>query len=310
LTSLKSRIQEAVKRRPPRLVESSGLRPGDPLVVPDEDEVYQRACQEWQKTAQIEKSRQSQYIKIDTGPACLAFAADHHFGSSGTDIEAAFKEAELVVSTPGMFLVLIGDMLDQFIIGTLRRARDTARFSIPDEWALVRKYLDLVAPVLVVSVGGNHENWAELLTGVDYFASTLAQIKRDCIYDAHDVNVTLEVDGVSWPGRVRHQWLGTSMYNDTHGIERAVKFDERFTWGAGAHTHRGGVVRSYTADGNAGMAVVAGSYKRVDNYARRKGYVKPGPYMAVAILFDPETESMTGFSDIRMAARVMESLYG
>lgn len=275
---------------------------------PDEDAIYRAALARWAAVSVLEARRQTQEIRFARGPVCVTFAADQHLGGDGCDIEWAFAEAELIAETPGMYIGLVGDETDNFVWPSLLPVRLIAQTSIPDEWALLRRYLRVLAPKLVLSVAGNHQNWTRRLVGVDYFREVLASIRPACIYDTDDARVRLSVGGVSWMLRIRHKWAGSSIYNPTHGIERAAKWDADFTIGIGAHTHTAGVVRTFNVGGRNGLAAMCGPYKRCDEYAKRGGFPKPNQTAAIALLFDGDTGSVTGFDNLQMAARVMRAL--
>ena len=277
---------------------------------PDEEDVYRRACEAWEQTNELIRLRAAQRLTYSHGPVCHVYSADWHLGGKGVDYPRLFGELELIAATPGMRLVVLGDLVNQFIIGKLRRARDNAPLAIVDEWALVRRGLRIVKDKLDVVIGGNHEGWAETLIGVDYFREVVASINPDVLYDSDDSRITLQVGEWEIPARFRHKWSGHSIYNDTHGVERAAKWDQDFLIGVGAHFHRGGLARPFTVGGQLGMAVSVGSYKRHDRYAIRGGFAKPGPATSVAVVFDEETESMTGFQSLEMAARYMREVYG
>lgn len=285
--------------------EVEGVFPDE---APNEDEVYERARQEWAKTRDHEAKRAVQKLKFDQPYVMLAFVGDQHLGDPGTDVERCFAEAQLIAETPGMACITVGDALNQFVIGRLRQARDNVRLAICDEWALVRRYYRMLAPKLCASVGGNHDYWAVLLVGIDYFRDVLADVSPHALYDPHDLRVTLEVGGTAFPGRIRHQWQGRSIYNVTHSIERAQKWDQDFIWGVGGHTHESGVVRTFNVGGRNGLAALVGSYKRHDSFAKMIGFPRPNTSTGVAILFDAETGSMTGFDSLEVAAKVMRHL--
>jgi len=108
--------------------------------------------------------------------------------------------------------------------------------------------------------------------------------------------------------RVRHKWRGSSIYNPSHGIERAFKWDQDFEIGVGGHTHASGVVRSFNAAGSTGWAAMVGSYKRVDEFARRGGFAKANGSAAVALLFDEVSGRAVGFDDLGLCARVLTAM--
>lgn len=276
---------------------------------PDEDEVYERAVKAWGREQQLELRRSEQHFSFSHGPVALVFIADLHLGGTGVDYPRLFAEAELISDTPGMFLVLVGDMVDNFIVNGLLRLRMGTQLTINDEWVLLRRYLRIVAHKVIASIGGNHEYWVTMFAGIDYLRDIVSSVAPGAIYDQDDARVTVRVGDVSWPGRIRHRWQGKSIYNDTHGIERAAKWDQGFVWGVGAHDHASGLARGFNIGGRSGMAVKCGSYKRVDKFARQVGFPKHNNSTAVAIVFDDETESMTGFESLKMCARFMRELY-
>ena len=276
----------------------------------DDDEIYARAVKEWNKTAAHLTKATDQIIPFKRGPVALAFVADLHLGSSGVDYERCFHEAEMIRDTPNMWLVTVGDLLDNFLFAKMMNARFKARLSIDDEWALVRKYLTIVAPKLLVSVSGNHDNWSLAITGVDYFREVLKQISPDTVYDTDDLSFRLDVNKARFPIRVRHKWAGYSMYNLTQGIERAMKFDSGdggFIVGVGAHTHASGLVRTCNISGKSGMAVLCGTYKIFDPYAHTHGFYKPNSSTAMTVVFD-ESGAMVGVDRLDIAARIIKAM--
>jgi hypothetical protein len=271
--------------------------------------VYRRAAAEWERTRELVEAQCTQRLLFSHGPVAMAWMADLHLGGSGVDYPRLFAEARAIVETPGMFIGTVGDVVDSWIVGRLQRMRFGTRLSIPDEWALVRKFLRLIAPKLRVAVSGNHDDWTILLAGVDYFADVLRQVDANCIYGQSEARLTVQVGAAEWPGRIRHKWRGSSIYNPTHGIERAAKWDQDFAWAVGAHTHQGGVVRSFNHAGVSGMAAMCGSYKRVDGYAIAEGFPRPNVSTAVVLVFDDETDSITGFDNLEMAMAFMSTMY-
>jgi hypothetical protein len=279
--------------------------------LPDEEEVLKRALEQWQNTQAVEEKRKSQTIAFPYGPIALTFFGDRHLGGAGVNVPRVFEEAELVAKTPGMWAVDLGDPIDNFIVGKLMAVRLHTQLTIPDEFALVRRLFRLHGKKMVAALGGNHVFWTQLLTGIDYFREVLAGVCPRCLYDADEIYVNVKVGEAEFPGLMRHKWRGTSIYNVTHGQERANKWPSLpFVWAAGAHFHRGGAARSFTTtDGEEGLAVQCGSYKEVDPYTRRMGFARHNNTAAVAIVFDEQTRSMTGFTDIRFCAQFMKTLY-
>lgn len=289
---------------------SEGVKAGE---LPDEEEVYQRALAQYRKARALADRKWRQSIVWNAPAVALVFVGDQHLGDPGTDLPRCFREAELIRDTPGMYAWLMGDLLNNFVIGRLRQARDNVALGICDEWALVRRYLRVIGPKVVGVTGGNHDHWSALLTGVDYFREVIAGIAPDVLYDSDDSRVALTVGGReaghTFKLRARHKWRGHSMWNVTHGQERSAHFDEDADIYVGAHTHAAGVARGFTMGGKSKLAMQCGSYKAhdIDAYSRREGFHMPNSTTAVTAILT-ERGDATGFESLDLAADVIEGL--
>lgn len=288
--------------------KSRGVKASDYVI--DEDDALKRAEAAHIGALDLESRRASQVIEFDTDRLFgVANLADIHAGSSGVDYPRLIRELELINRTPGLFATTVGDMVDNFILTKLAFARRDSRISIGDEWAITRKVLRLLVPKHLLAVGGNHDFWTKLMAGIDYFQSVLTSISPDTLYDTDDCRVLFKACGHEWPGRLRHKWRGSSIYNPTHGIERGYLFEYDFLWGVGAHTHASGVARTFNAGGRNGLAVLCGAYKRIDEYARQSGFPGANQSTAVVILFDPKTGGMMGVDNLQLAADILTAVY-
>ena len=292
--------------RPKPAHTAQGVRVSDYTV--DGAAVLVRAQQEWRRTADLEQRRAQQTLEFADGPIGIAQLADQHLGDHGTDYDRIFEDARLIAETDGLYAGTLGDVVNNFIILKLAHARAGSHITIPEELALAREYLRLIGPKLLYAVGGNHDWWTAKMAGIDYFADVLASVNPDVLYDQDDSHITLRVAGAAWRLRLRHKWRGNSIYNPTHGIERAHKWDHDFDLGVGAHTHESGLARPFNASGRDGLAVLCGSYKRVDHYARQSGFPKANPSAAVVVIFDPASGTMSGYTDVALAVRVLTAL--
>ena len=57
------------------------------------------------------------------------------------------------------------------------------------------------------------------------------------------------------------------------------------------------------------MALMAGTYKRVDQYARRLGFAKSNTSTAVAVLIDEKERALVGFDNLKMVAKYLCAVY-
>ena len=291
----------------PKLVEIEGVTPED--LVPDEASVLNRAKDDFQKVKDVYERKNNQLIKFDDGPIALVWAADHHFGDPGVDVERAFEEAKLIANTPGMWVGLGGDMTNNFIVTKLQFIRNEARMTITDEWVLMKMYIETLMEKILFSMPGNHGGWTKLLSGIDYFANIMDRLCKNALYDKHQVRFTLQVGDWKIPCKARHKWRGSSIYNVTHAIDRSALREGDFLIGFGAHTHTGGYYRTLNVSGENGIALQSGSYKRYDEYPEELGLDRPNKSTAVAVMIVPENRSFTGFDNLQTCADVIRSYY-
>jgi hypothetical protein len=268
----------------------------------DEAEVIARAYAESERLKLLRERRNTQSVAFREPIIVLAHMADQHLGAGGTDYKRIDYEAEIVANTPGMYVIHAGDLTDNFIVPKLLSLRTRTRFSIPDELVLAKRFLRQVAPKLVAYVDGNHNHWTEELSGIDYFKEVLAAVKPHTLYDPHECKFTVKVGGYTWNYRVRHKWRGSSMYNKTHGIERARMLDGWFDVGVGAHDHSSGLIRPFTIEGKTCYAVLCGTYKFDDELPRKMGLPNANCSTTVSLMLDGRDGSVMIFEDIEQAA--------
>lgn len=287
--------------------EASGIFAGE---LPDEDEVYSKACAISQKHKLLTRRRKNQFLRFSHGPIGLCFFGDLHFGGNGVDYEKAFRDAQIIRSTPGLYAVLAGADLDNFVVSKLLHYNMDNALTIDDQWTLFRRWLRIIGPKLRIVVSGNHDVWTWLLTRVDYMEETVASFSKNCIYDQNDCLITLQVGDRQWPGRIRHRWRGTSIYNPTHGMERAMKWEAaNYVWCAGAHDHDGGCVRESNLGGIPRLCVKTWTYKFDDFYTRAQGYPTAGPHESPSIIFEEKTGEMFGISSLDLASLFLTQWY-
>lgn len=273
----------------------------------DANEVWARAVAVSQNV--LERAEQRPCISFDHGPVCIVHSADWHLGGEGTDYARLEAELSLVRDTPGMYLGFVGDALDNFIIGKLMALRTGTRFKVSEEWAMVRHAFEMIGDKLLFVVDGNHDQWTYKLAGIDYFHDVMESIRPGVIYANDELQLDVRVGAGLTKVRARHKWKGSSIYNDTHGIERAAKFDKGvpFDVGIAAHTHASGLSREFNNGGRTGLAVLCGTYKREDAFARQAGFRRPNEATAVATVIDES--GAWGTNNLTAAAAFMAALY-
>lgn len=260
----------------------------------DKGELWGRAVRVSERVKRNEERRKDRQISFARGPVVLFFMADLHLGSAGVDYGAIDEDIRVIRSVAetgvGVGVVLGGDLIDNFIVGKLQnlRKRESPFLSV-EEWSLVDYALERLAPFIIGSVAGNHDNWSWAVAGVDLLRQRHMELTPGIIYDPYELNFALDVGAFSCRVVVRHAWKGHSKYNPSHGIEdghwtRGRQFDVA----VGAHTHRGGLAREIDIGGQVGYALICGTYKKVDEYGKRLGLPPTLPTAAVAIVVDDD----------------------
>lgn len=287
----------------PPVAEIVGVGPGVELNV---QAVRQAAELRFEGKARRAEQKQHQRINFPHGPIALFFVGDQHIGNAGTDVSRMFREQELIMDIPGAFVWQMGDLIDNFVVGKLIAENFKESLPIFEQWELARYYLQGFEDRLVAYTSGNHEAWTAMLSGIDYRRDICPE---GVLYDGDDIRAFIDVGPHTFSAWARHKWRGSSMYNPTHQLERAARFDSaRFDLYIGAHLHTGSVYREFILDGQRKAAIQTGSYKEHDDYARKQGFPGHDSSTACALVLH-DTGSFFGCSDIEAVKTYMESVY-
>jgi len=271
------------------------------------DKAIARAKAQWRETLIERERRKRQAVTFSgEGPQCIMFMADSHAGSAGVNYDRLFEEADMIGNTPNTSVVYVGDLVDQFVLQSMSQIRFHTSLTVPEEWAIARGLLELLAHKIVVTVAGNHDNWTNMLVGIDYFKDIVSQMSPDALYGMHEVLFHLKVGNAEWRIKARHKWRGVSIHNPTLGIERAARLDGDFDIGVGGHTHTAGLCRPFVSAGKTGWAVLCGSPKEEDDFADYLGLPKSNESITVPLVFTPEN-SIIAFQTVEDASKFMWS---
>jgi len=285
-------------------VEVEGLTPDE---VPDGKEVLKDLID---KQGDVEKHvarRYAQKITIkDNKPIGIAMFSDLHFGGSGVDYKAIEADTKLVKDTDGFYAMGAGDYIDAWL-GRLAHVQREQAVGFDEEIALLEHWFDEINEKMLVVVGGNHDIRIKNFGGIDY----IKRILRGCthlLYDADECVFTINLQKASWKFKIRHAWMGSSIYNATHGMERDPRFgDDDFDVGIGGHTHRGTLFREFMFHHRKRLAVLLGTYKFYDRYPIRLGFPRSPEQCSGALILYPDGR-LDHCPDLITAARFLEFL--
>lgn len=279
-------LSESTLRRRAKMYREEESLPdfGFKIVNAMDEEPAERGEDLWTRAKDIQRRREDKQdyntqreVIFDDGPVVLLAMGDLHLGNSGvnyTDIDRDIIAINQLVSAGiRVGVVLVGDMLDNFIIGRLNSLRMTeSPFLSIEEWGLVDYVLERLEPYLVGCVAGNHDNWSWALAGMDLLRGRHQRHTPKILYDPYELSFVLRVGKFTCKVMARHHWAGHSKFNPTHGIDDWQRRRGReFDIAIGGHTHRGGLAREFDNGGTVGYSMLVGSYKKTDTLGLRLG---------------------------------------
>jgi hypothetical protein len=290
------------KTKPPApTVEGAGPNPEW-----DIEEIKHSAMRRYDAKEARAIKKVNQHIRFASGPVAIFFVGDQHIGNAGSNVRRMYEERDLICATPGAYVWQMGDVIDNMIVGKLMAENFKESAPIMEQWVLAKDYFDGFGDRLVAYCGGNHEAWAQKLSGIDY--------RRDIcpdgvLYDGDTIKATIHVGEHRYRVWSRHKWNGSSPYNPTHGNEKAAKFDDPdFDIYVGAHVHKGAMARDFIHAAQRKMAILTGTYKFFDEYATEKGFPRHDCSTSVGLVLH-EDGSFFAATDIKAIYHYMSACY-
>lgn len=247
-------------------------------------------------------------LPAGTGAVGLAFMGDLHIG--GNAYYREMLDDANRVADHGMYACLLGDYLNNWVIGKLAGEQRDELVRHGEAIAAFKHWLGIVGPSLMSVVGGNHDAWSDI-AGLDYIRPELERVNPDCLFDPGRLYWTLRLGACEKRLLMQHVWRGNSMLNQTHAIERAAHYPLEldvppFDIGAAGHRHTVSVVRPFiVGESHPRMAVQVGTYKRNDRYGKSRGFAVPMGLGACSVVIE-ESGMMSGFPNVELGASFLE----
>lgn len=275
-------------------------------VESDIDAIRRAAEQKFEAKQRRAILKNHQRVRFAHGPVAIFFVGDQHIGNTGTDVSRMFAEQEQILATPASYVVLMGDTVDNFIVGKLMAENMNAALNVWEQWELAKYYVERWGKRVFAQNSGNHSQWATKMIGVDYDRELCPD---GILYDADELRFTVHVGDHEVRVRTRHKWRGNSQYNPSHALERAAKFDTPdFDVFVGAHVHQGATAREFIHSGKRKLALMSSAYKVIDGYQRESGFVENDASTAVALVINDDG-SYWGTSNLPSVRAYMKACY-
>ena len=267
--------------------------------------IFDEMLSHFEKEQDLHQRKDQQVAHFTDGPICIANMSCLHFGGA-MDIRQVFDDVDNILDTPNTYLNLLGDLTDNFVIPYFHKLALNRKFTVEEEQEISLYFIKKISSRLLSVTSGNHESFGTNSIGVDLLKNNLANIGADCFYDQYENRFEVNVDGMSIPIKIRHSWIGNSIYNPTHGIERGMRAEPDIKIGIGGHIHRGSLVREFIHDKQRKVAMLCGTYKYYDEYARQEGFEPNDNSSSNAIIIDPNMKhGYMLFNNIGDACKIM-----
>lgn len=247
------------------------------------------------------------YINEHQGlPFGVQWFGDIHADDDGCNVPLLKRDLELCGKTDGLFGAHIGDATNNWI-GSLNRLHGQQSTTVRDGRRLVTDILHGHDIEWLLWLTGNHDEWNEggeilnlLIDNTLYLADWSAKI---CIHAADQ----------QFKVHAAHAFAGKSMWNPTHGPQRAARLISDAELYVAGHIHTPGSQGFEIPEtGRYPRAVQCRGYKWFDSHAERLGFPENQCGASVMTIFHPQAETPAGrisvFEDVALGVEVLTAL--
>jgi hypothetical protein len=218
-------------------------------------------------------------LKTDM-PIGISFMADTHNGGNGVDMRQIINHTKLIKETPGLYVMLGGDVVNNFVLPKLAHAgQGDASPSV--QWQMFRWMLSTLSEKIVAAGSGNHDRWTQRLAGIDQYLATLQQVPTlyvgpgGYLDEGGLLKLRLRapgLDDVVYRIYRKHKGSGGKT-NPLAGPMGLFRFPEheQLDVAVTEHIHTP-AFGSWRHAGREVIGIQVGSYKVADHYARTEGF--------------------------------------
>lgn len=256
-------------------------RPPEPE-IPIEDLIEQR-IEAFRRKQQHEDARKLIPVTVrDDLPIGILHFGDPHVDDDGTDLALLRSHAHLVRDTEGLWAATVGDATNNWV-GRLAALYGQQGTSAVNAWRIAEWFFGEADKWLYV-VGGNHDMWSGSGDPLSWISA-----QAGALYQESEARVALRFpNGREVRINCRHDFAGNSQWNPAHGPMKAQIMGLRDHLAVAGHKHVSAYgVQKDPAAGITMHAILVGSYKRYDRYARERGFRDQALGPACLTVIDP-----------------------
>ena len=289
--SEKTGIPERTVRRYLKIIKDGnfvvdGMTPEDYEEESDATIEYLLSRQEVNQSRSEKERDQHVYLTSDR-PVSVTLFSDIHWGSPTVDYKSLVRDTGMVRDEEGAYAFCLGDLGENWV-GTLSGISAEQEVTINQEKSGIEGWLGQLSENLPVVVSGNHDNRTKYLAHIDYVQQMCRGL--NLLYGSDQVIFDLHLGDAVWRWKCRHQFKGSSQWNETHAIEKNGKLYDGFDFGAHGHFHRPTIIRPYYQSllRKVCYACNIGTYKISDDYATRLGFENHHTEYTATIIYYPD----------------------
>lgn len=231
----------------------------------------------------------------DDKPVLIVFSSDWHLGHLQCDMGKLWSDLELVAKTPGMYIGVGGDLLDNTVSAVAGRGMLFESMTAPQiQMHLVEEAAALVPPERWLFVClGNHEAWSVSSVDHDPMAHFAEHVDTNYFGAWGFLHVTL--GKYTYDILAGHKFSGNSKINKTGMVKNAMNMlgDADVVFAGDKHDYAAEESMTRRRDR---YYAVAGTYLTTSRYGRSLGFPNTAARMPGAILF-PNERHVQGTSD-------------
>jgi predicted MPP superfamily phosphohydrolase len=251
-------------------------------------------------------------IKFKNKYIAICASADWHLGHAGVDYNRLEKDLKIIANIDNFYMVFLGDAIDNFIDAEKHKEAIINAESSPKEQLYMFQYAmsffgKKPGDKILFAVKDNHvSHRLKRATGVDYFNKIWDEY--GVFYGSEEILAELNFNKVKYRFLARHSYKGKSNLHLTASCKNLLKtgmYEDVDIVGLG-HTHEG-AIELFPFRGKLRCAIQAATYKIIDPYADRLGFVRPQVIMPVVIL-NPFKKDFIVATSVEEAAYILKKL--
>lgn len=231
----------------------------------------------------------------DTEPVLVVYQSDQHIGHVEADLKKLRQDIDTIHNTPGMYVILGGDLLDNVTASVAHRGMASEQLTpVRFQRRLVQQFVDFLGREKIIAMlTGNHEAWSIRDTDYDPVKAIAKEASVPYLGDFGRIKLTL--GGVEYLGNVVHKAPGGSQINKTAGTKKLIERLGPADFNFSGHRH---VIATEQVEMNGAhrFFAQAGTYQRSSRYGRSLIFPGDDPFMPGVILW-PGKKLVIGLHD-------------